>query len=390
MKLSRISLEWLSVVFLFIILLGLYLHTSISGFSFGLGSIFDFRVFINDLFGGAYFKFLFFIVIAFVLAKFIFIFATYFYRAIIMGGTEKIKSPAEFYAVSKDAINDILMTFLIIGLSLAILSPAIRILFFSADPIKTGLVSEALMEIDLKIFGDYPVFFLQGLSKFPIIEKAIIISYKHLFTIASLLFILLFFSKMKWAFRRLIFSFFICAIISFPFWFMAPAISPQSMYGKNILGTLPGRISPDITANLASIKRSESLTGFIVKADKFWIDESGESLAVSTNPSLHAAWGVVVIFFAFVFSPILGIVLLPWFVMNTLGTVYTFQHYGIDVILGILVGGLALILTDLIFRLEKKYYTGRRNEPFVYEEAKRELGTIKTFFLKRFGIYRKM
>ncbi|WP_460994690.1 phosphatase PAP2 family protein, partial [Staphylococcus aureus] len=67
------------------------------------------------------------------------------------------------------------------------------------------------------------------------------------------------------------------------------------------------------------------------RMEKYWVDTEGVSMAITTFPSMHAAWGVIVAVIAIELFPPLFLVVVPWFILELIGAVYTMQHYAVDI-----------------------------------------------------------
>ena len=79
-------------------------------------------------------------------------------------------------------------------------------------------------------------------------------------------------------------------------------------------------------------------------------------LPISTFPSMHAAWGIVIAYAGVILWPPLGIILIPWAIINGIGAVYILEHYSVDIFLGVFIALISIIITELLFNLENKYF----------------------------------
>ena len=373
MKLSKLRVEYIicGLLFLLVLLLLVYAISLPKHFDFRL--IFNPYYLIEDFFGNVYFEIPFALIFLYIFSKVQIDFILIIWKAI---------PPYEYYRQARGVIFDVLFTFCFTGISLVFLSLAIKLLFATAEPHKTAMVSSWLMSIDKAVFGVYPIFALHALSSIPRLEWLLIFSYRYLFTILGALFLLLFISKKKRAFRRFVVSFFLCAILALPMWFFAPAVSPQLMYNKNIFSL---DMPKDVEVGLSSLNQSSYFKAFLNATDRYWLALGTTAIAVSSNPSMHVAWGIIILYFAFVLWRPLGIILVPWSTFNTIATVYTLQHYAVDVFFGVILGVLALVFTRQLFVWEERWCksgdssTHARNRPFVYETLANNIKSFKMF-----------
>ena len=126
---------------------------------------------------------------------------------------------------------------LVFGLSVllfAVFAMSIQALFASVDPARISSVSVLLMRVDYGIFNVYPPLFLNDLAQNIFASRMVYISYAFLPAFLILGFTFTFFYSKK-SFRKFILAFFTSIIISFPFWVIFPAISPNFMFMDNIL-----------------------------------------------------------------------------------------------------------------------------------------------------------
>jgi membrane-associated phospholipid phosphatase len=85
-------------------------------------------------------------------------------------------------------------------------------------------------------------------------------------------------------------------------------------------------------------------------------DPSKRLLPTSTFPSMHAAWGVITAYSAMTISPWLGIVFVPWAILNGIGSVYILEHFAVDIFFGTFIALLSIIITEILLRFENKYF----------------------------------
>lgn len=219
---------------------------------------------------------------------------------------------------------------------------------------EVAFFSNQMMNIDFNIFKTYPPFTLQILGKSHFIEVILIYSYASLFTLVP---VFIPFSLLKKnVFRGFILSFFLSYALAWPLWYINPIIQPALMYKDNILQEqIPTAIKLAIVQNKPTNYNESVISDY----DKLWIDKTGKSFSVSNNPSMHVAWGLILTWYSIMLFPYIGFIAVPWYVFNVLGTMYTMQHYGIDVINGL---GLAIITIFIVEKLLHYETTYLRDE----------------------------
>lgn len=245
----------------------------------------------------------------------------------------------------------------VLGSTLAMMAAIPPVLFSTADPARVAEVSRTYMEADRALFGAYPPFASQALQRFPRLDFLATESY---FLLSALIFAAAVASVLRdGLLRKYLLAFFLSIAFSYPFWLAWPAISPQEMYRRDILSA---DIGPEMRAYVDSHRPSERVSRALTELDRTWIDPEGRLLSVSTNPSMHVAWSVLVMYVAWRLHRLLFAALAPWFIFNALGTVYLLQHYAVDVVGGLAVGLASLAVAGLLLRLERKRRPGDASE----------------------------
>lgn len=199
---------------------------------------------------------------------------------------------------------------------------------------------------DRQLFGINLPFWFQDKNNslrwiFDFLSETLIYSYDMIilvFSITLLFSLMLNFST----FLKYIFTFTIIVALSLPIWYLIPALTPMDMYRDNLLAYSP---SLDIQNSLNNYQPNEKLMNFFHELRKL----SGKSsFGVSTFPSMHIGWSIVILYFCFkIWRPLLFFIV-PYTLLNGLATVFTLQHYGVDVLAGIIVAIFAIHLSTLI------------------------------------------
>ena len=224
--------------------------------------------------------------------------------------------------------------------------------FQNADSVRSIEISKKIMSFDFLVFKTYPPFVLQKLGHYShLLEVFIVNSYLHLFLLIKLFLFVTFFKKD--VFRKFVFAFFIGFLVTFPLWYMFPVMYPSGMYRVNVFNV---EVPKDIRGYIEKYPPTEYNRALVERLDTYWVSPTSEFLSVSANPSMHVAWGLMLVWFSFELSPYLILLSIPWFVMQTTGTMYMFQHFATDVITGLIIGAISIFIVSKLIKLEKKYY----------------------------------
>ncbi|MBP6881184.1 MAG: phosphatase PAP2 family protein [Candidatus Pacebacteria bacterium] len=225
------------------------------------------------------------------------------------------------------------------------------LLIYYSVPEVTALKSTLFLDtIERNLFGDLPATLFIKIFNGTFFEILFLYSYHYLFLVFSFTLILAAF-KNKIMLRKMMISFFVAFILSIPIWMLVPATSPDGLYVANVFNL-------EKTDNLDYQSTSVIFQKFNSFYHRVWIDDDNNRINISSFPSLHAAWGLIVIWAIYRikrrFFPIAAF----WFLFEIIGAFYSLQHYFIDLIMGILFGAIAILFTEVIINFEKKYYTG--------------------------------
>ncbi len=184
--------------------------------------------------------------------------------------------------------------------------------------------------------------------------------------------------------RKYIFAFFLAPMLALPMWLALPAITPNEMYRNNMFHI------PAI--NVIQKEYEQTPLGYYLHTFMDLIEEHIENPQqkyplISTNPSMHVCWGFLITYFAILLWRPLGLLFIPWFLLTCVSTLYTFQHYLIDIPTGILCAIITIILTNYLFSYEKKYYIGQHDALYFLDilqsDIKKWASLLTTVFSKR-------
>jgi hypothetical protein len=208
------------------------------------------------------------------------------------------------------------------------------------------------MEMDQKLFGFDPVRAIHYVSRYPLIDFLLIKSYSYLSVFFGCLFIVLMLYS-KELFRKLVFAAFLAPVLAIPLWHKLPAVTPFELTYENRFSLA----SLDLQQQQYQLQStSPRLKEFLETLSSTYENPNDPHPLVTTNPSMHVAWGCIISYYAALLWWPLGFIFVPWLVCTMLSTLYTYQHYSVDIPTGIIYAIMTISLTHFLFMLEKKYH----------------------------------
>lgn len=259
----------------------------------------------------------------------------------------------------------------------------------AATSTRTSIIaaSQLYMSMDDKIFGGYPQIWIQKFSMSNILDYLLIQAYSKLpLFLAIVLIGLLCFNKLY--FRKFLIAIFIAPFLAMPFWYALPAVSPNEMYRNNIFSVSSISTTQKQYEEAVTSKRLQT---YLQDLEEAIANPHQKYPLIFTNPSMHVAWGTIITYFAIILWWPLGFIFIPWLIFNILSTLYTLQHYAVDLPCGFVCAIIAIIITHYIFKFEKKYYTGNYRSLYFVNVVQDDVAflkaTLKTIWLKRRRAY---
>ena len=232
------------------------------------------------------------------------------------------------------------------------------------------------LSLDLHIFKTYlgnvfNVFFVTH----EFLGKIAFISYLILSDIISLTLVILLCSDTK-KFRKFLLSFFIAGYIGLIFWYCIPATSPR--------GYIDVGVTHIDTSHLVQYKATPApvATQYIDITDKIWIDPSGIETNVSTFPSMHATWAILVLCSLVSLIPLLSVVLIPWYIALCIGAIAIYQHFGVDMIAGAILGLIIFISVGKLLDFEDRYFEDRYSLLYIWNIFEEDTKKLFAMFKK--------
>ena len=241
------------------------------------------------------------------------------------------------------------------------LSSMSLLLGFLAGRLRGELIDVWLMELDKSITGFYPFLYSYDNPFSKSMALLLILPYALLGAAMGFSWIIFYIDRRKKILSRYILAMSIAPMISLPVWFFFPANSPHflnNIYNPEYLdGTYYDQktdfsIKEIVNNHLAD----QRVLDFNNRAG---VGQTGVA-PISTAPSMHVAWAIIIVYYLFKFRRKTIYFTLPWAIFSSLGAVYLGQHYFIDVLVSLPVAFIAIGLTGYLFKIEKRYYRANR------------------------------
>lgn len=254
------------------------------------------------------------------------------------------------------------------------------ILGVGAEMMKGRVINNQMMDIDRVITGKYVFLWLQGANNpFRFFDASILYSFDTLGIILSLVFLIFYIYDRKGIFNRYVISILLAVILSLPLWFVFPSNSPQNAF-------------LNLSSSVVKIGGEEfpyKPTALVSSYQKKISDIQKEMPPISTMPSMHVAWSIIIAYLAFSLNKRFAMVFMVWAFFSILGTIYLAQHYFIDVLAAILIATFSLLASSLMVRIEKKYYYNPgqdAKEKRLKDKVKKDIKSAKDSIKFLFGV----
>ncbi len=223
-------------------------------------------------------------------------------------------------------------------------------------------IDELFLRADFAIFSAYPFIFLPTKFANEYVVSLLKSAYFSLAFIMSANLILLYLLKKEGLFRQAILTFLISIVIGFPLFFTFPCQDPGNYFLRNLHGR---SLSPEVHQAIKEYHPS-IITSQIVRqiAQAETNVEKDNTVPISCFPSMHAVWGMFVIYFLFKLAPFSLAITIPWLLLLLTGGVYFAQHYVVDYIVAIPVAIASLFLANLLLRFEAWYQSAQTKKAY--------------------------
>ena len=249
---------------------------------------------------------------------------------------------------------------------------SLSVLFQKSSLTRIAQASQKILSLDIYIFKAYPsnsinVFF----DKHVLFGKISLMAYTSATFVIPTTLIFLICTNPK-LFRKFLISFFITGYIGLFIWYFIPATSARGYIDINITHS-----NTSYTATYKGTPAQVSIP-YIQELDKVWIDPTGASSNVSTFPSMHASWAILVVLCTATILPILATILAPWFIALSIGAIAVYQHYAVDMVSGTILGILIFFVSEILLIYESKYFTDKYNLMYILNIFKEDINKLRS------------
>jgi len=259
-----------------------------------------------------------------------------------------------------------------IGISSFIIIFLLIIIFFAlvtsflgklAIDTKSRLINDTLMFMDKYILGDFGFIWCDNVKFLNFLAPIISWSFGLLGLMMGIALIVFWLYKSRFFFSKYIISMSLVLIIALPFWHYFPANSPSNGYFVNVYNK---KIPYWIKVDLNKYNFDNYFFNF---SKKF---SSNQVAPVSTFPSMHVAWAIIIAYLFFKLNKKTAFVFFPWCIFTILGTFCLAQHYFVDILLSLPLVLISILFSGLMVKIEKNYYRENKRD-FLEEKLKNEI-----------------
>lgn len=220
------------------------------------------------------------------------------------------------------------------------------------DPKRVEWANDFLMRVDYWLFGSFVPFKMHEYGFYRWLSPAMLFCYLKLSLVLSIVLVALFIFKAP-RFRQYILAFVMIMYLCMPGWAAVPATCPGEAYRTDKLQL---KTATDIDREIAYavVNLDSDVTDFCNRIEPCESNADEGRFAITAFPSLHIAWGVMIVWFGVeLYQPSI-ILLLPWGLLNCVGAIFSLQHYAIDAPTGIVVAIAGVYLVRWLISCEAK------------------------------------
>lgn len=217
-------------------------------------------------------------------------------------------------------------------------------LFYRVTPSFVEARTLGLDHFERNLWGTLPGFFLIKTFSGSLLEIILLRVYKYFFVFSSITVALITLGPLQ-NLRKVFFAYMLGFVAAFPFWVFFPVTSPDGVYYGKVFSKLPHATAWGPPPTDLSAFFTHQLEYF----HRVWIGDR-TFLNVSSIPSLHTAWCVILAFYLYRTHKKYMLAALLWALLTAVGTFYSLQHYSTDTFCGVVLAIIVLLTTEKIFR----------------------------------------
>jgi hypothetical protein len=223
-------------------------------------------------------------------------------------------------------------------------------------PKTVAWADDVLMRADHWIFGTYVPFAMHDGTLWNSLATPMLACYLRLTLVLSLVLVGLFILRAE-RFRQFLLAFVAIVFLAMPGWAALPATTPSEAYRTvRLRKDIPDDIAKEVAGPLNHL--GDATVVFLDIIERMQSDPWVGRYLITSFPSPHVAWGIIIVWFGIELYRKSIVLLLPWGLLNCIGAVYSLQHYAVDAIAGIVVAIAAVGLVRGLIALEAKHGIG--------------------------------
>jgi hypothetical protein len=222
----------------------------------------------------------------------------------------------------------------------------------SPSPQRVGWANDLLMQADRAVFGTYVPFEMHGCQLYAELSSALMFSYVQLGLVLSLVLMALFIFRTD-HFRQYVLMFVAITFLCMVGWATLPATTPSEGYRTDKLHLQPSLDAGDTIA-AHRVHVDNRVADFLNRIEPYESNPAEGRYFITSFPSLHVAWGILIVWFGVQLYRGAVILLLPWGICNCVGAVYSLQHYAVDAVGGMIAAVAVLYLMRRLAAMEKR------------------------------------
>ena len=204
-----------------------------------------------------------------------------------------------------------------------------------------------LMHLDFIVFSTYPPIWFHTnqnplYDKFYFFHFILVNIYAYLSIVMGAVSLSLIYFNPK-SFYKFILGLLIVSMFSIPIWYLVPAVSPQELFlDDKFLFSIP----EEFLYYLQLFIPQAEMVAEMQKYKDMWNSNNNGYFAITTFPSMHVGWSLIVMYYGSRLSKYLVLPLWGFFILTCISTVYLLQHYAVDSIAGIIIGIISIVVLE--------------------------------------------
>jgi membrane-associated phospholipid phosphatase len=220
-------------------------------------------------------------------------------------------------------------------------------------PARVEWANDCLMRADRMIFGTFVPFEMHEQMFYAGLATPLLQAYLSLSLAISLVMVALLIFRVE-RFRQYVLAFVAIMYLCMPGWAALPATTPSEGYRT---GKLKMTVPIDIATEIADpvMNLNYNVVRFLHTVEPYESNPPEGRYFITSFPSLHVAWGVLVVWFGVELCRRSIILLLPWGLLNCIGAIYSLQHYAVDAVAGMIVTVATVYLVRGLVKLEARH-----------------------------------